>query len=749
MLTSDNSPLFQVDLTNCEREPIHIPGRIQAHGYLVVIQPGDYIIVQASENIAKLAGIPAEQLIGQRVEHVLAATDVPGSALLEILNVAMRNRRPESLNPYRLEINGMAMNLVLHQHDDGLVLEFEPADEDATSFLLQQRVAQALADIQGSQTVTELLQSAVHKVRDLIGYDRVMIYRFEEDWHGHVIAEDKEEHLEPFLGLHYPASDIPRQARELYKINLVRCIMNVQEPSVPIYPVVYADKKRPFDLTHAGLRAVSPVHIEYLKNMGVQSSMSISLINRGELWGLIACHHYTPRFVDYPTRMSAKFIGQLLSAALDFRKSEEDQAYLRQIGAKEQLLQEQMLKSWDVVQGLVGQTVTALDVNAASGGALFFDNQLHTLGQAPSAEAIQDLLQWLRKTNTSTLFQTTQLPAVYPPAEEFKTIASGLMAIELSRELGEYLLWFKPERIAQVNWAGNPDKPVTIDASGGQRLGPRTSFEKWSQEVHGQAAPWREVEMAIALKLREDINQIVVQKANQIRLLNEQLRVAYEELDAFSYTVSHDLRAPLSSVKSYSEVILEEYSDELNEDVHYLLGKIIGASDRMSSLIQHILHYSRMGRTELSAQSLDMKAMLQLLREELLVSQKGRHLQIRIANTPAVYGDPTMVSQIFSNLLANAVKYTRDMQPALVEVNGTDNGREVIYTVQDNGIGIDMKHAGKMFELFKRLDNVQDYEGSGVGLAIVKRILGRHGGKIWFESEPYRRTTFYVSFPKK
>lgn len=748
MLTTDNPPLFQVDLTNCEREPIHIPGHIQAHGYLLVIQPSDYRIVQASENITALCGTSAEQLIGKPVDHVLAATDVPGSTLLEILNVAMRNRRPESLNPYRLDINGAPTNLILHQHDDGLVLEFEPADEEPTSFLLQQRVTHALADIQGSQSVTELLQNAVRKVKDLIGYDRVMVYRFEEDWHGHVIAEAKEPHLESFLGLHYPASDIPRQARDLYKVNLVRCIMDVHQPSVPIYPVFYADKKRPFDLTHAGLRAVSPVHIEYLKNMGVQSSMSISLMNRGNLWGLIACHHYSPRFVDYPTRMSAKFIGQLLSAALDFRKSEEDQTYLRQIGSQEQVLQEQMLKTWDVVQGLTGQKVTIMAINSATGAALLFDNRLHKLGQTPDDDAIRGLVQWLKKSQATTLFQTNQLPSLYSEAESFREIASGLMAIELSRELGEYVLWFKPERITQVDWAGNPDKPVTIEASGEQRLSPRKSFAKWSQEVYGQALPWREVEMATALKLREDINQIVVQKANQIRLLNEQLRVAYEELDAFSYTVSHDLRAPLSSVKSYSEIILEEYGAELNEDVHYLLGKIIGASDRMTSLIQHILRYSRMGRTELMAQTLDMKEMLQLLREEMLAGQKGRNLQIRIGDTPSIYGDYTMVLQIFSNLLSNAVKYTRDMQPAIVEVNGQDNGLEVVYTVQDNGIGIDMKNAGTMFDLFKRLDNVQDYEGSGIGLAIVKRILGRHNGKIWFESEPYRRTIVYVSFPK-
>jgi len=307
------------------------------------------------------------------------------------------------------------------------------------------------------------------------------------------------------------------------------------------------------------------------------------------------------------------------------------------------------------------------------------------------------IVEWVKSTTTDTLVQTHQLPNQFAAAEAYRSVASGLMVIELSRELNEYVLWFKPERITMVDWAGNPDKPVTINEMGQARIGPRTSFEKWTEQVRNQAEPWREVEIATALKLREDILQIITQKANQIRILNEQLRVAYEELDAFSYTVSHDLRTPLSSVKSYSEIILEEYGDELNDDVKHLLGKIMGASDRMTALIKNILHYSRMGRTELNAEMLDMQAMFQMLREETIASSKDRDLRLTIKRTPPVYGDYTMVMQIFSNLLSNAVKYTRDKHPALVEVDGFETDREVIYTVRDNGIGIDMKQASNYF----------------------------------------------------
>ncbi|MFD2932969.1 ATP-binding protein [Spirosoma flavum] len=736
-----------IDLTTCEREPIHILGHIQSHGYLIAIHPDTHSIVHASDNIVDLVGVEAAQLLGQSIDTMLTGTDIPIGTLTELLNVGQRNESWETLNPYRLTLNGKGWNLIIHQQQELLILEWEPIDDDRHQFINQQLIAQALTEVQASRTLTELLQNTAKRVKTIIGFDRVMVYRFGADWHGHVVAEEKDDHLEPFLGLHYPASDIPRQARELYKVNLVRLIVNAG--SVPARLLSQPDwpEDQPLDLTHSVLRAVSPVHIEYLKNMGVKASMSISLLYRGELWGLISCHNSTPRFVDYPARQAAKFVSQLLSAALEFRKDKEDQTNLQQYQQTGLQLNEQLLFSDDVVRALTKLPVTALDVTGATGAALLFNNKLYQLGQTPNDTQILALADWIRTNGTETFLETDQLPNIYPPAEEFRAVGAGLLTIVLSRELNEYLFWFKPERIQQVTWAGNPEKPVTVGTDGTQRLSPRTSFAAWTELVHNTSESWSEAEISVVVKLREDILQIVTRQANEIRLLNQRLQLAYEELDAFSYTVSHDLRTPLSSIRCYSEILIEEYGQDLAPDAQDLLQKVIESTDRMHKLIRHILYYSRMGRTELDTQPVDMRQLLEGIRDEILVTTKDRSLRIEIGDTPSITADFTMAIQLFTNLLGNAAKYTQPTPEGLVQINGSQTDKEVIYSIEDNGIGFDMKQAGKMFDLFKRLENARGFEGSGVGLAIVKRIITRHQGKIWFHSEPNQGATFFVSFP--
>ena len=737
-------------LTNCDREPIQWPGFIKSHGYLLALDPVTFAVWQASENWVDLIHLPIDAVIGQPITNLLLG-DLAGSVIHELLTVAMRSNSPESFNPYQIRINGQPWFILLHQHDGALILELEPTTEPqgGVSLSTTTLLAQTMSDIQRSTTLIELLTKTVQKVKQITGFDRVMAYRFDEDWNGEIIAEARENHLEPFLGLHYPASDIPKQARELYKINVVRSITDVNEPMVPIVPLNYAQYNRPLDLTHAGLRAVSLLHIEYLQNMGVRSSMGISLFYRDKLWGLIACHHYSgPRFINYPTRQAVKLVSQLLSTTLEIRQNDENAEFTKQLHDCGQTLNQQMLTDWDVVQGLTKHPLTAMDLNTATGAALLFEGELHTLGDTPSEADILSLIEWLKITSTEVFFQTDQLPNLYPPAEAYSNKGSGVLILVISREMNEYLLWFKPEQIQTVSWAGNPAKPMEITGTDEVRLSPRKSFERWSQAVHNKALPWGQVEVATALKLREDLLQLVSRKANQIRALNEQLRLAYEELEAFSYTVSHDLRAPLSSIKSYTEIYLEDYGDGIDEKAKDIFGKVVKATDRMSALIRNVMQYSRMSRADLTTELVPVRPMLLQLREELLLGEKNRDIFITIGDTPNLPGDPTMVTQVFSNLLSNAVKYTRHTSQAHVLVEGHEEKEEIIYSVTDNGIGIDMNQAGKVFELFQRLDTAADYEGYGVGLAIVKRIMNRHGGKIWFDSDPHRSTTFYVSFPK-
>ncbi|WP_266368632.1 ATP-binding protein [Tellurirhabdus rosea] len=732
-----------VDLSTCEQEPIHIPGYIQAHGHLVALSRDNLTIQYVSAQIEDFCGTAPAQLLGAPLNALLSATEQSPEALVNLIRVIQRSDSPSGINPQRFTIMGQPWDLVVHEHGGLILLEWEPTIESTGAFRHQPLIAEALAELQSSKSLEELLQNTARRVRTIIGFDRVMVYRFGADWHGQVIAEDKADEMETYMDLHFPASDIPKQARELYRLNPVRLIVDTYSQPTAIL----SRHPAPLDMTHAGLRAVSPVHIEYLRNMNVGASMSLSLLYRGKLWGLMTCHHSEARFIDYPTRQAAQFVSQLLSAALEFRESEADASQRRQFLDHEHTLHQQLLQDANLFSALTAHPVTALDVTSATGAALIYNGRIHQLGQTPDEKSLERLAEWLNKHPFDVFHQTHRLPDEFPEAASYSEVAAGMLAIVLSREMGEYLLWFKPEQLREVTWAGNPEKSVTVQEEGGLRLSPRKSFEAWSQTVRHTSQPWSDAELSAVLKLRENVLQAITRQANQLRQLNRQLQMAYEELDAFSYTVSHDLRTPLSSIRYFADILEEDYGTNLDDDARQLLTKIIQSTDRLGELISHILNYSRMGRSEIHRLEVPMRPLLDQIREEVLIDSHHSAVTIELGDTPPLLGDPTMLAQVFTNLLTNAVKYSKPIAAPRVFIEGRRAPGEVIYSVQDNGIGFDMKKAGRMFELFRRLDNAIEIEGSGVGLSIVKRIVGRHGGKIWYQSAVGQGTTFWVSFP--
>lgn len=735
-----------ISIDRCEQEPIQWPGRIQAHGYLMAVDPVSLCLLHLSENFQSFFKGQLVEAIGLPLSSI-PLQGIDASNLSKLVELACQTPADQTHSHYRVLLGEEFFWAIIHQHDGLVMIEFEPVATRVT--IDREEIAnETVAIIQRSKSLEAMLNQIALCVRGITGFDRVMVYRFDQDWHGEVVAEAMTDSLKPFLGLRYPASDIPRQARELYKLNRVRLIADVDSEVVPLLPPLRDQTGRPPDLTHANLRSVSPVHIEYLMNMGVQASMSISLLHQGELWGLIACHHYQEsRFIDYPTRQAVMMVSQLLSASVSVQQTDAVRLVTDKLMGCTEKLNQQMIEDWDVVQGLTRHPVNLLSINQATGAALLFNDEVHRLGNVPSEEDIRSLVEWLHNTTSEELFQTNQLPNLFLVAESFKAIGSGILSVRLSRELREYIIWFKPEKVKTVYWGGNPSKAVRVEADGSERLSPRKSFQKWAQAVHNQSDPWLQAELTTALKLREDIIHLVKLKANQIRMLSEQLRETTAELEAFSYTVSHDLRTPLSSIRSYTEIFLEDFGHLLPKEAHDTFGIIKKASDRMNMLIRSMLYYSRTGRTELIRTRISIGPILKQLSDELIASSKHPGLTIQIGDTPVLFGDQVMITQVFSNLLSNAVKYSLNRKDPKVEIQGIIQGNEVIYSVSDNGIGIDMKQASRVFDLFQRLDGVASFEGDGVGLAIVKRIITRHGGKVWLTSVANQLTTFFVSLP--
>lgn len=740
-------PDINTSITNCDREPIHIPGKIQAHGYLAAVDKKDLTITYISENIAGLTGISLQQLVAGDINSLFTNNTIQlRNAHLSQLKDFIADEHETRLTALNVRIKNAPYFLVAHKSGNNLVLEFEPSN-NGHSIELQQMIGSSVSQILEGNTISRSLQNAARQIKQIIGYERVMVYKFWDDGHGEVVAEEKDDSIEPFMGLHYPASDIPKQARELYKLNLVRIIADAGSTPVSIAASGNGLANKPLDLTHSTLRAVSPVHIEYLKNMGVMASFSISLIVNNELWGLIACHNTTPKFIDYKAREGAKLIGQILSSSIEYKISEEGKDALRLFNnASLEILR--FLQSNDsVALALTQPDYNLLSITNAKGAAIVFEKEIKTLGITPSEEQIQKLVDWLSKNNNQQIYSTESLTNVYEGAAEIKNVSSGLLCCELSREMGEYILWFKPEILRTVSWAGNPNKQETINEKGEIKISPRESFAAWTEQVRNTSEPWNRNEFAAVIKLRGYILQAISQKANQIRLLNEKLQVAYDELDTFSFTISHDLKTPLASVKNYTEILLEE-NQNFSEDELGMLNRIVKGAEKMNVLINEVLAYSRIGRREMNVEEVDMKSLITDIVTELKSIYKDPAPEIIIGETPNINGDKTMILQAFTNLLSNAVKYSSKKKKPEVTITGEDLPQEVIYSISDNGVGIDMLFGNQIFEIFRRLNNANSFEGTGVGLSIVKRIVEKHKGRIWYESELGVGTVFYISFNK-
>ena len=569
-----------------------------------------------------------------------------------------------------------------------------------------------------------------------------MIYQFNNQSNGAVIAESKEKTLETFLGLHYPASDIPQQARELYCLNLLRLITDVSYDPVEIVPTHNPITNKPLDLRQAILRSVSPCHIEYLHNMGVAASMSVSLVKNGELWGLIACHNQSPKHIPYEVRTACEFIGQVMSMELSTKEGNEDYEYRIEQKSIQAKLIESLSLGEDFISGVINCKPILLNLVKAQGVAVCFGGDYIVIGETPSLEKIKSLIDWLGNNFQNELFYTDYLPNLYQEAESFKNIASGLLAVSISKAQRNCILWFRPEVIQNVNWGGNPNHDGEV-ANSELYLHPRKSFELWKQTVRLKSLPWKQCEIAAAIEFRNAIISIVLRKADELAKINVELVQSNSDLDSFAYIASHDLKEPLRGIHNYSCFLLEDYAEKLDENAVSKLNTLIRLTQRMEDLIDSLLHVSQVGRVDFSVEETDLNVLVNQILEILSVRIEETKVDIRIPRPlPTIRCDHVRVGEVFNNLIANAIKYN-DKAERWIEIGFKD---PLTFYVRDNGIGIRQKHLDAIFRIFKRLHGPNTYGGgTGAGLTISKKIVERHGGKIWVESTFGEGTTFYFT----
>lgn len=506
-MTDDLVPVgTPIDLDNCAREPIHVPGSIQPRGVLAVVREPDFEVRQVSANVADLLGRAVDDVLGK---HLSALMGSEQAALIE--QAASNFGDLSERNPLDvvIDVGGTSrqFDAILRREPDGVLLvELEIAHgERPFSFPnTYQAVRGSVEDLNRAATLDELYDTTARAVRDLTGFDRVMVYRYDEEYNGEVVAEAKREDLNSFLGQHYPASDIPAQARALYEKNWIRLISDVGYTPAPLVPSVDPARGTPLDLTYATLRSVSPIHVEYLQNMGVHASMSISLLRHGTLWGLIACHHYaSPHLPPYGTRAAAEFLGSTLSLRLVERsEGEQLQSHLVAQAVLGKLTAATLNDDEPLAAALFGSP-DLLDLVSADGVIVDIQGERRTSGSVPDADVVSAIAAWGRDTGDE-IASTDCLARALPELEVDPELAAGALVLNLPD--GQYAAWFRSEVLQQVDWGGDPhNKAIAVSEGDEVRLSPRKSFELWREIVRGRSEAWAPISTESAEALRHHL----------------------------------------------------------------------------------------------------------------------------------------------------------------------------------------------------------------------------------------------------
>ncbi|MEO8337080.1 MAG: ATP-binding protein [bacterium] len=786
------SPDTPIDLTNCDREPIHIPGAVQPHGVLLAFVEDTMRVAMASESTRALLGIAAEELSGQPLSAAI------GASAADRVRELLRTERDRRFNTIALETESpqpQHMDATLHRSGGLLLLELEPASGEAG--LNPERMTAIMRStvdrLESAESLGALAQGVAEEMHQLTGFDRVWVYRFHPDWHGEIIGEAKRDDIETWMGMHYPASDIPAQARTLFLHNWLRVIPDIRFVPSPLVPDRNPLDGEPLDLGGSVLRSVSPIHVQYLTNMGVTASLVISLIHRGKLWGLISGHHYSgPKRVPYPTRVLCEFLAQALSLQIGAVDRLTDREHALEIRQRQSRLLERIGADRSLEQALTAGTPNMATLVDADGAAVIRGGDIALVGRTPTKDQIRELSDWIRTRGRDGV-ETSALGLEYPPAARYADVASGLFALTISHNRTDQLLWFRGEQRQTVRWAGDPRKPVTIEVDGSRRLHPRGSFELWEEEVRGTALPWLPIARDAASEIRRAILDLLIHRAEEVARLNEELvfsnaqleesavemelqteelveqrelreaaleneRHARNEADNanrakadFLAIMSHELRTPLNAIGGYAQLLSLGVRGPTTPEQRSDLDRIQVNTRHLLGLINSILNFTKLETGAIQFRLANVNVSQMLLSLDALIGPQMRDKRLTFdvgvcEDSIIVSADDEKLRQILLNLLTNALKFTPE--GGTVEMRCGVVGDVAEIRVTDTGIGIAQASVEAIFEPFVQINRSLTKEadqGVGLGLAISLELARGMAGDLTVSSEVGRGSTFLLT----
>jgi light-regulated signal transduction histidine kinase (bacteriophytochrome) len=701
-----------LSLENCAREPIHIPGSIQPHGALLCLDRLGRLC-HASVNLTELLGLPLD------FGRVLRPADFGGSEALhafiyQVVADAAQEDVPAASQ--EVEIGGRTFDVVVHASGGLTICEFElrgqGADEAATFAHKAYRLMDAL---KRHRTIDRLLDAAVEAVRAITGFDRVMAYRFRHDDSGDVVAEARRDDLEAYLGRRYPATDIPAQARRLYVLNTLRLIADIHYTPVPLRAA--ATQTQPLDLSHSVLRSVSPIHVEYLRNMGVGASMSVSIVVAGKLWGMLACHHLAPLQVPYSVRMAADVMAQVLASSVQSITAQAREAAIARAAWLRTELTTRIAQDVGPLEALA-ECAPGLQENlGAQALVLTLDGKQRCFGAVDGAW-VDALVAWLGTREESLVHVTdgNQLP---PPVGEDAPRHCGLLALRFDGARAGWICALRVEQIETVRWGGKPEKEIAPGPLG-PRLTPRGSFEEWRETVRGKAEPWSATELEIASQLLDAVSRTHAEKVFELDKLRSQLWAV----------LGHDLRNPLQSLTVASQVLDRTGGSARMNTI------IRNSAGRMERLLRDVLDITRLQNgfsLDMQRQRIDLAALVHQLIEEVQTAHPEIVVSTQLPTTLMIDADPGRMAQLLSNLLSNA----RHHGDGVIDLVLAGQGADAVLRVGNPSPPIPADLEPTLFDPFKRksFGNERNPGGMGLGLFIAAQIVSAHGGRIAYSAD--------------
>jgi len=695
-------------LANCDSEPIHIPSAIQPLGALLAFDQ-EGILRYASENAAQTLG----------ASLVLDQSCAPGilpPGLAQCLSNWLGHADPV-FDPLTLSLNGEIHDVIGHRNADGLTVVELERRADSPDVYSPDRIYRSIERVRRQRDIQGLLDNMVREVQRATGFDRVMAYRFHPDDSGEIVAEQRRDDLDDWVGRRYPAGDIPAQARRLYTVNTLRQIADATYQPVRVLAAPSPDP-RALDMSFCVLRSVSPIHLEYMANMGVRASMSLSLVIGGRLWGMIACHHHTPRTVPYPVRLACEAMAQVVSASLANIETSARAEQARQSAALVSLLADRASASENVHQALSRgeETPAALVPNDAA--LCLWGNSVTVFGGIAPRGELAGILCALDQSGQR-LVHTTNIARDYPGLQTDLVPYAGLLACKFDPMNNGWLIWLRKEQIETVVWGGKPEKQYAV-GSLGARLTPRGSFEAWREVVRGICSPWLPAELEAADNLRDELSHIATSRAADV----DRARTALLAM------LGHDLRDPLQSISMAATLLSRtDTGARMGERIRY-------SSGRMQRLISQVLDLSRLqGGLGLGIEKrlCDLSAMVNSLIEEKRQAYPGLRIEPDVPDGLTLMADTDRIAQVVTNLMSNARQHGAPRQPILVKAGLS--GDVITLSVTNHGDPIAEELLAHLFSPFKpeSVGQSRNRNGLGLGLYIAEKVVRDHDGSIAVE----------------